>query len=105
MATIQQSLTAAFDPHGVKVRPFRASFHNQAWFGASNRIRGFYVRRDPRDEHNRVLPHYDLSKRHPWPTKAQVEDPKWLEATSATLLAELNAHRDTRKGSDHAVAA
>jgi len=101
--TIEQTLAAAFAPHGVTVRAFRASFHDQKYWGASNRIKGFYVRRDPLDAHGRVQAHYDISKRHPWPTKTQVEDPEWLTSTVDSLLAELDADRDISTRSKWAI--
>ena len=94
MPTVQQILSDAFAARGAGVRPFRASQHDQRYWGASSRIKGFIVRRDPLDAYGRVQAHYDISKRHPWPTKAQVEDPEWLAAKVVEMVAELDENRD-----------
>ena len=96
--TVEQALSAALESHGVAVRACRASFHDQAYFGASNRLRSVYVRRDyPSKGIYAPPPPYDISRRHPWPTKAQVEDPAWLAPFVETLLIELDAHKDQRE--------
>lgn len=86
MPTVEQTLNAALKPHGVVVR-----------FVAQSGGRRFYARRNYEDRGVYALPApYDISKDHPWPRKAQVEDPEWLSALVATLLRELDAFRDGR---------
>ena len=98
MPTVEETLSEALASHGVGVRACRASQHDQAWFGASNRIKNFYVRRNyPSRGLYAPPPPYDISRKHPWPTKAQVEDPKWLTALVTTLLVELDDHKDRRE--------
>lgn len=96
--TVEQILSAALAPYGVVVRARRASMHAQAYLGASNRIKGFYVRRNypSRGVYAQPSP-YDISRGHPWPKKAQVEDPEWLAHLVSTLIAELDDNKARRE--------
>jgi hypothetical protein len=86
--TVEQILSAALEPHGVVIRPMRSS----------NRLKWFLARRDyPHRGVYAQPPPYDLSSKHPWPKKAQVEDSRWLDDLVSTILTELDAHKARRE--------
>ena len=96
--TIEMQLTEAFASHGVVVRPFKSSLYDQDYWGASDRIKGFYARRNYPDRGGYHPPApYDISNRHPWPTKAQMADPDFVTGLVTACIAELDAHKSKRE--------
>jgi len=95
--SVEQLLIEAFAPHGVLVRAERASFHHQMWFGASNRIRRFYCRREDSIQVYGPTNSYDISERHSWPTLGQMTDPEFVKVLVEECLAELDTCKKKRE--------